>query len=127
MNSERDTFSITIRSRRVPVGTEILRIPYSTPMGLHIVTKRVVFYDYVLDGDHQKILREARGVAERTGARLIVSDLSREGIATRLLRRLTDALSVSWDDDARGLDRSSSSRCLLEAETGRPIAAEGSA
>jgi hypothetical protein len=94
MNSERDAIRVTIRSRRVPVGIGILSIPYSTPIGLIITTKRVVLYDYLLDGEHEEVLREARELAARTGSRLVVSDLSREGLARRLLRRLADRISV---------------------------------
>ena len=93
MNPERDTISITVRSRRVPVGIETLSIPHSTPIGLSITTKRVIFYGYFLDGEHEEVLREARGLAERTGSRLLVSDLSRGGLARRLLRRLADTIS----------------------------------
>ena len=125
MNSERDTFSVTVRSRRVPVGTEMLSVPYSTPIGLRIMTKRVVFYDYILDDEHQEILREARGLAKRMGAQLVVSDLSREGIARRLLRRLADRASVSWNNDTRGWDPSACAR-RPGAETRGSIIAEGS-
>ena len=96
MTTQRETISITIRSKRVPARSVLLTLPRFTQFGSSIACRRVVVYDYVLDGKDEKVLRGATALAKRTGARLTVSDLTREGWVGALLRRLTDRISVSW-------------------------------
>ncbi len=97
MNSTQETIRITIRSRRVPARITELDLPSQTPNGSSVsIRKRVVLYDYVLDAEQKKVLEEARELAERSRARLLVADLGRESIVRRLVTSLLDRFSVSW-------------------------------
>ncbi len=117
MNSTQETIRITIRSRKVPARIAELDLTYQTTNGPGVkVRRRVVVYEYVLDGEQRKVLEEARELAERSRARLLVADLGRESIVRRLVANLLDRFSVSWSLAAPPRCDTSSGKCSSPAD-----------
>ena len=81
---------VVVRSKRVPSGTVTLSETMFTlsgvPMGTR--TNQLVLYDYVLDEDHQRTIREAQELARRLCLELEVIDSAKQGLFSRLLSSL---------------------------------------
>jgi hypothetical protein len=79
---------IVVRSRKVLVRIEKFDVPVMTQDGrVRFFNKGTLkVYDYVFDDAQSRALRETRELASRSGLTLEVTDLTRQGLLTRMLR-----------------------------------------
>jgi hypothetical protein len=78
---------LVIRSKKTARMIEF-EVPLMTWYGkVGVSRRRATIYDYVLDQRQARAIEEARELAERTGFTLEVTDLSRQGLLGRILRR----------------------------------------
>jgi hypothetical protein len=86
---------LVIRSKKTARIIEF-EVPLMTWYGkVGVSRRRAIIYDYVLDQRQARAVKEARELAERTGFALEVTDLSRQGLLGRILRR-------DWSDTEGG-------------------------
>lgn len=77
---------LLVRSRRVARLVEF-EVPLFSPYGrAGSRTGRATVYDYVLDEQQLRVVRQAKEFAARQGLILEVTDLSKEGALRRLIR-----------------------------------------
>ena len=81
---------VMVKSRRVPVGAVDISIPVFSASGLPLGAKRdrVILYDYVLDGEHERAVQEAQKISSRLGVELEVIDSGKRGFLKTLLSSL---------------------------------------
>ena len=81
---------VVVKSRKVPSGMVQLRQTTYLLSGVSMMTRadHHVLYDYVLDEDHQKAIKEARKLASNLCLDLEVIDSGRQGFFGRLLSSL---------------------------------------
>ena len=82
---------IVVESKKVPSRIAQVKVSsHSGSLGLLpiSVTKSVVIYDYELDEEQSKVLDEARGLADASGACLEIVDLARVSGIRRAVRRI---------------------------------------
>jgi hypothetical protein len=87
---------VVVRSTRVPVGLSMFTMPGQNVMGLSTPTSvRSVVFANVLDGAQQKMLEEARRLAESSCLDLEVVDLGRQNPLRRAVSKLVRGTEAS--------------------------------
>ena len=87
-----NSLRITIRSKKVPVRAVNFSVRCAPINGQFFSERRsMLSYDYMLDEQEEKALREAATLAKRCGLRLQVVDLTRERPAKRIVRSIANS------------------------------------
>jgi hypothetical protein len=80
--------TIFIRSKRVCVGSEIVRVPFfvsGVASNVSYSSRRVAVYENVLDGEQKEALQNSKALAQTFGIELEIKDLAISNVFSRLL------------------------------------------
>ena len=94
MNFSKDRIKVVVKSRKVLtdiVYGPVPQYPTYVGQGLRIppINRSRIIYSYILDGEQEAIVREAKALAQQLGIGLDVMDLGRQNILRRMLRLIT--------------------------------------
>ena len=86
MEANKSKLKLIVSSRKVLVRIEGFDVHVDDGRGYsYRGLKRALVYDYVLDDEQTRAMKEAKELARRTGMRLEVTDLTRSNFLKRLL------------------------------------------
>ncbi len=94
MNVSKDKIKVVVKSRKVLTDIVYGPVPqYPTYIGqghrVPPLNRSRLYYSYILDGEQEAILGEAKAIAQQLGIGLEVTDLERQNILRRILRLMT--------------------------------------
>ena len=97
MQSSNGRLRAVVRSSRVPVGLALFTMPAPSPPGSFMTTSvRSVLYANVLDESQQRLLDDAKRLAQSSGLDLEVVDLGRQNLLRRAVSRVLHGGEASF-------------------------------
>ncbi len=106
MKTTNSKLQLVLRSKKVLARIERFEVPVMTMDGrVRFINKGTLkVYDYLFDAAQERVLRETRDLADRSGLVLEVTDLTRQSPLRRALRFVFARHSPLWSAPAVAQD-----------------------